>query len=125
MCRRIGRIGGPLPNPTSRRDHSDLLQFHFFNQYEIRIELIAERAAASSLSIQAWRWSACGLMFERSPSSVRNRDAADIDRFNASIDHLMLNRYESGANQTNEHLFCEAVSEHQRHGGVPLAPEQL
>jgi hypothetical protein len=20
------------PNPTSRRDHSDLLQFHFFNQ---------------------------------------------------------------------------------------------
>jgi hypothetical protein len=33
------------PNPTSRRDHSDLLQFHFFNQNEIRIELIAERAA--------------------------------------------------------------------------------
>jgi hypothetical protein len=26
-------------------DHSDLLQFHFFNQNEIRIELIAERAA--------------------------------------------------------------------------------
>jgi hypothetical protein len=33
------------PNPTSRKDHSDLLQFHFFNQNEIRIELIAERAA--------------------------------------------------------------------------------
>jgi hypothetical protein len=64
-------------------------------------------------------------MFERSPSSVRNRDAADIDRFSASIDHLMLNRYESGVNQTNEHLFCEAVSKHLRLGGVPLAPEQL
>ncbi len=36
---------GLAPNPTSRRDHSDLLQFHFFNQNEIRIELIAERAA--------------------------------------------------------------------------------
>jgi hypothetical protein len=29
-------------------DHSDLLQFNFFNQNEIRIELIAERAAPPS-----------------------------------------------------------------------------
>jgi hypothetical protein len=52
-CRRIERIGPPAYNPTSRRDLPDLLQFHFFNQNEIRIELIAERAAASSLSILA------------------------------------------------------------------------
>jgi hypothetical protein len=32
-------------------DHSDLLQFHFFNQNEIRIELIAERAAALKIGI--------------------------------------------------------------------------
>jgi hypothetical protein len=39
------------PNPTSRRDHSDLLRFHFFNQNEIRIELIAERAALASIYV--------------------------------------------------------------------------
>jgi hypothetical protein len=77
-------LGGPLdcrrlaPNPTSRRDHSDLVQFH--SQNEIRIELIAERTAILKLGIvehsihvravachlgdrmvpaascQAWRW---------------------------------------------------------------------
>jgi hypothetical protein len=46
VCRlNFSRTRRLAPNPTSRRDHSDLLRFHFFDQSEIRIELIAERAA--------------------------------------------------------------------------------
>jgi hypothetical protein len=42
-------IGGKrrlAPNPTSRRDHSDLPTLSFSQSNEIRIELIAERAAS-------------------------------------------------------------------------------
>jgi len=63
--------------------------------------------------------------FERSPAAVGDPDLADLDRLDASLDHLMSYRYQPGANQTAEHPVCEAVSKRQRFGGAMLGDEQL
>jgi len=77
------------PNPTSRMDHSDLLQFHFFNQNEIRIELIAERAAAASSGILS-STAACGnrlgaTLWLSIIGSPRLPDLPNLDRSGLSL----------------------------------------
>jgi len=52
-------------------------------------------------------------------------DLADLDRLDASLDHLMSYRYEPGANQAAQHPLCDAVSKHQRFGSATLVDEQF
>src|SRR6266852_5794384 len=65
---------------------------------------------------QAWRRSTRGQAFERPPSSVRDPDAADIDRLTVSLVHFMSYRYEPSASEADKHPVCETVSKHQRFG---------